>query len=479
MTDEPNDGNFDAAQSDIGTRSDSLSSKELMRHIAEHVAATENRLGKACPPAQALSSPINRLGARRDATFKAICTAPSINWTPAGSGQVPVPYQTVQDLSNSTSTARTVNFNGAPAYLLDQTKQPKGTGDERGTGKGIRSGTVTGEVKPVDGCKSVRIEGKQVVREGDHCTMNGGNNPGVIVKNAVTSASGVPINLTISQPFCEPRDQGKSDALAVALDEVKKPSFYTVWNKPLPKEPLPTQFFVPITSDAINDRHLRTANSIVMALLGPFATPGAIARLRGFDEQIVSVSNALGAALMSTLGAVAVSRVQSEPNTNTSGMINRQRSSANGVKVQGTRPPQANAFGIEQGNFSAIKPGPLPDDMAATFSGGRYSEFILSRDIVLYRSGTISQPLGQYFSLEKPGGVLQTRIDKAVLPSWPGGGKSPLDTTFGILIPAGTKVYVGVVGVQSGFYMGGTQQVVVPRPWTIQGVKVISQEPLK
>jgi uncharacterized Zn-binding protein involved in type VI secretion len=158
-----------------------VSGDELRRILAEQAAALEAQIQRACQPEPPSPPASNKLGARKDARFMAICTAPSINWTPAGATKVPVPYQTVQDLSNSVGTARTVRFNGAPAYLLDQTTQPKGTGDERGTGKGIRSGTVGGEVKPVSGCKTVRIEGKLVVREGDKCTMNGGNNPGLFI----------------------------------------------------------------------------------------------------------------------------------------------------------------------------------------------------------------------------------------------------------------------------------------------------------
>ncbi|WP_200866799.1 hypothetical protein [Pseudomonas syringae] len=80
---------------------------------------------------------------------------------------------------------------------------------------------------------------------------------------------------------------------------------------------------------------------------------------------------------------------------------------------------------------------------------------------------------------EPPDGILQARIDKAVLPEWPGGAKSPIDTTFEIKIPAGTRVYVGEVGSQGGFYIGGTQQIVVQKPWLIEGVKVINSSPLK
>lgn len=185
MADEPNDlPPGSKGEPTGGPPPGPFGSEELLRRDAELAAAMQAKLDEACRPALPIAPGSNKLGARKDAKFKAICTAPSINWTPAGSGQVPVPYQTVQDLSNSMSTARTVKFNGSPAYLLDQTTQPKGTGDERGTGKGIRSGTVTGEVKPVSGCKTVRIEGKQVVREGDKCTMNGGNNPGAYAAKA-------------------------------------------------------------------------------------------------------------------------------------------------------------------------------------------------------------------------------------------------------------------------------------------------------
>ncbi|WP_276527542.1 RHS repeat-associated core domain-containing protein, partial [Burkholderia multivorans] len=135
-------------------------------------------------------------------------------------------------------------------------------------------------------------------------------------------------------------------------------------------------------------------------------------------------------------------------------------------------PMSTRGLGKATGSYSAMKPGPLPDDLAATFAGGRYKSVTLAKDTVLHRAGTAGRPLGQFFSQEAPAGVLQTRIDKAVLPTWPGGGTSPIDTAFGVKIPAGTQVFVGEVGSQGGFYVGGTQQVVVPKPWTIEGVEV-------
>ncbi|WP_258570083.1 hemagglutinin repeat-containing protein [Dickeya zeae] len=131
------------------------------------------------------------------------------------------------------------------------------------------------------------------------------------------------------------------------------------------------------------------------------------------------------------------------------------------------------------GEYSAIKPGPLANDLATTFSGGRYKEMVLQEDTILYRGGVIDKEYGQFFSVEAPQGVLQTRIDKAVLPKWPGGGTSPIDTSIAIKIPAGTKVYVGEVGSQNGVYVGGTQQIVVVKPWEIEGTEIIERKPLK
>lgn len=126
-----------------------------------------------------------------------------------------------------------------------------------------------------------------------------------------------------------------------------------------------------------------------------------------------------------------------------------------------------------------MKPGPLADNIAGTFSGGRYSVVTLEKDTVLYRAGTADKPLGQFFGSEPPTAVIQTRIDKAVLPEWPGGAKPPIDTVFEIRLPAGTKVYAGEVGSQGGFYVGGSQKIVVQKPWLIDGVQVIKSSPLK
>lgn len=134
------------------------------------------------------------LGNRKNAKFMAVSTAPSINKTPMGASTPPVPYPVCHDLSNSVGVVPHVKLNGDPAYVLAQTTQPHCTGDEPGTAKGIKSGTVTGEIKPTSASKHVKITGKYVVRVGDTCTLNSGNCPGVYVAGPTAAPPGTDPN---------------------------------------------------------------------------------------------------------------------------------------------------------------------------------------------------------------------------------------------------------------------------------------------
>jgi len=60
------------------------------------------------------------------------------------------------------------------------------------------------------------------------------------------------------------------------------------------------------------------------------------------------------------------------------------------------------SFGRVTGTYSAVEPGPLPDEMAGTFAGGRYKSVVLDRDTVMFRAGTEDQPLGQFFAADPP-----------------------------------------------------------------------------
>jgi hypothetical protein len=136
-------------------------------------------------------------------------------------------------------------------------------------------------------------------------------------------------------------------------------------------------------------------------------------------------------------------------------------------------------FGRVTGNYSAIKPGPLPTSYAETFAGGRYTEVLLKKDTILYRAGTETKPISDFFTPIEPVGVIQSRIDSAIMPTWPNGKTSTIDTVYSYKVPAGTKVYIGPAGSQGGFYVGGTQQIVIPGADVLTGISIQTRKPLR
>ena len=153
---------------------------------------------------------------------------------------------------------------------------------------------------------------------------------------------------------------------------------------------------------------------------------------------------------------------------------------AEGATVSAVTAGTMNKVPVSGQRLSDVAPTPevLPDNLAITFGGGRYTTSVLETDTVLYRAGA-DRELGQFFSSEPPVGVLQTRIDKAIPPVWPDGNPAPLHTGYAVNIPAGTTIHTGSVANQGGLYMGGTEQIVVQKPWEIPGVEVVGRWPLK
>ena len=131
----------------------------------------------------------NSIAARKNSNFKAISTAPSINKTPVGSSIPPLPYPVFQTLDSSLGIVPTVRLNGDSAYVLNQSTQPTCIGDAAGSVGGIKSGTVSGEVKPVQGSSTVRMGGQPIIRDGDPCTLNSGNCPGVYLTSQTGAGS--------------------------------------------------------------------------------------------------------------------------------------------------------------------------------------------------------------------------------------------------------------------------------------------------
>ncbi|MBQ9725689.1 MAG: hypothetical protein IJV56_10210, partial [Neisseriaceae bacterium] len=119
----------------------------------------------------------------------------------------------------------------------------------------------------------------------------------------------------------------------------------------------------------------------------------------------------------------------------------------------------------------AVKAGALGSNLkgtAGTFSGGRYATIVTSEEVTLYRvwSPNQSGEFGAYWTLNKPTGILQSKIDSALLPEW-GNIKVSDNVKINhqathyteIKVPKGTKLYVGEVGSQGGAWVGGNSQV--------------------
>ena len=116
----------------------------------------------------------NPLGGRGQDKLMAMCLFPSINWTPV-KYTLPLPYPVWQMLGNSEDTIVTVKFNDSEVYGLKNTYQPHCVGDYPGKGGGIKSKTVSDEVRPTDGSATIIVNGQKLVRKGDPCTLNKAN----------------------------------------------------------------------------------------------------------------------------------------------------------------------------------------------------------------------------------------------------------------------------------------------------------------
>ena len=131
--------------------------------------------------------------------------------------------------------------------------------------------------------------------------------------------------------------------------------------------------------------------------------------------------------------------------------------------------------GVAGTRLNQISPTPPPlirtvdDDPAATFLHREYTSRFLPEDTVLYRAGESGKPFGGWWSADAPTSVEQVRNDKAILPEWPTGGKSPIDSAFEVRFPAGTPVYEGITAPQTAadgtVYPGGTSQVHIKESW--------------
>ena len=127
----------------------------------------------------------------------------------------------------------------------------------------------------------------------------------------------------------------------------------------------------------------------------------------------------------------------------------------------------SNISGKIDGIYDATLNGSLPASIAETFSGGRYAVIKLDKNLNAYRTWSPGQSkeFGAFWTIDKPLGSLQSRIDSALRPEW----GNIAGTSFysqssrytEIMIPKGTVINIGEVGSQGGAWIGGKSQLLI------------------
>lgn len=92
-----------------------------------------------------------------------VCLAPDVCKTPIGSSMVPVPYMILSKLDWSEKTISNTTFGGLEAFTM-ASRTNKVTGDEPGTGGGIKSGVNKGYCRPISNKNSFFVKGKEVLQ---------------------------------------------------------------------------------------------------------------------------------------------------------------------------------------------------------------------------------------------------------------------------------------------------------------------------
>lgn len=121
--------------------------------------------------------------------------------------------------------------------------------------------------------------------------------------------------------------------------------------------------------------------------------------------------------------------------------------------------------------YTPANPGPLDEKIAKNFTGGSYTETVLTEDTVFYRVyGGNAEEVGRYMTRTPQNGGLQSQLDLALVPEW--GNTAEYVTT--VVVPAGTTIYEGTAASQIinggvgtpyggvGMLYGGGNQIFIP-----------------
>jgi hypothetical protein len=146
--------------------------------------------------------------------FYCVSIFPDICLTPMGPTMVPIPYVIIGEFSDATGVSPNITSNGEPVVMHASTVIPSVRGDEPGTGKGIKSGTVGGRVQAMEKSSTLSFNGERAVRVGDLVYMNDKNTIGKVFERLDVSA------LKAFPKACEP-----GGTLAVLTEAMEARSF--------------------------------------------------------------------------------------------------------------------------------------------------------------------------------------------------------------------------------------------------------------
>jgi len=145
---------------------------------AGRIARVAVIVGKPAPKAPASEAPPE--GGRDVGQAIVVCTAPDVCKTPIGSSTPPIPYQITGRLGDDANTSQNVFLTGLKAFKFDSVVTNV-KGDEPGSAKGIKSGTVGDIAEPKTASTVVRVNGQWLVRDGDTFWMNKRNTVGELI----------------------------------------------------------------------------------------------------------------------------------------------------------------------------------------------------------------------------------------------------------------------------------------------------------
>lgn len=144
-------------------------------------------MSKTPPDAYWTSTP--KEGIRDNGTPLIYSTTPDVCKTPIGSSTPPIPYSITSNPADDASYTGSVKFTKQKVMVL-RSNTTCCTGDEPGSAKGVKSGTVTDICEPIDHSSTVRAEGSYIIRHGDKFHMNKKNTVGLVSWVEDTTAHG-------------------------------------------------------------------------------------------------------------------------------------------------------------------------------------------------------------------------------------------------------------------------------------------------